>query len=112
MLEQSEHLRESIRRVRAHRVRTPVLVLDDATEAGRWLTGMVLEGSPFSAFRQHHGFAVRLSNPYSGHERGSVRKAVGFLRRNPMVPVPEAPDRGSGSGPAAPLLRRPLLVWR
>ena len=30
-------------------------------------------------------------NPYAGHEKGSVENAVGFLRRNLMVPVPAAP---------------------
>ena len=28
----------------------------------------------------------------ANHEKGSVENAVGFLRRNLMVPVPEAED--------------------
>lgn len=72
----------------------PVLVLDNATEAGRMLAGVVRESSLFSAFRQHHGFEVRFCNPASGWEKGSVENAVGFLRRNLMVPVPEAADLG------------------
>lgn len=70
----------------------PLLVLDNATEAGRRMAGVVRESSLFSAFRQHHGFEVRFCNPYAGHEKGSVENAVGFLRRNAMVPVPDVPD--------------------
>lgn len=72
----------------------PVMVLDNATEAGRRLAGTVRESSLFSAFRQHHGFEVRFCNPRAGHEKGSVENAVGFIRRNLMVPVPEAADLG------------------
>ncbi len=73
----------------------PVLVLDNATEAGRRLAGVVRESSLFSAFRQHRGFTARFCNPHSGHGKGSVENAVGFLRRNLMVPVPEAPGLGA-----------------
>ena len=69
-----------------------MVVLDNATEAGRRLAGIVRESSLFLAFRQHHGFEVRFCNPRSGHEKGSVENAVGFIRRNLMVPVPEALD--------------------
>lgn len=33
---------------------------------------------------------VRFCNPYSGNEKGSVENAVGYLRRNLMVPKPAA----------------------
>ena len=96
MSERSECLCESMLAVFEHIGGVPpVLVLDNATEAGRRLAGVVRESSLFSAFRQHHGFTVRFCNPYSGHEKGSVENAVGFLRRNLMVPVPEAPDLGA-----------------
>ena len=93
MSERSECLCESMLAVFEHIGGVPpVLVLDSATEAGRRLAGVVRESSLFAAFRQHHGLAVRFCNPRSGHEKGSAGNAVGFLRRNLMVPVPEAPD--------------------
>ncbi|WP_033508007.1 Mu transposase domain-containing protein, partial [Bifidobacterium pullorum] len=38
----------------------------------------------------HHRIEVRFCNPSSGWEKGSVENAVGFLRRNLMVPPPNA----------------------
>lgn len=66
------------------------LVLDNATECGRRVGGVVRESSLFSALRAHYGCSATYCNPYSGHEKGSVENAVGFLRRNLMVPVPSA----------------------
>lgn len=64
------------------------MVLDNATEAGRMVRGEVTESRPFSQFRAHYRFESRYCNPYSGNEKGSVENAVGFLRRNLLVPVP------------------------
>ena len=36
------------------------------------------------------GAGTRFCNPYAGHEKGSVENAVGFVRRNLMVPEPSA----------------------
>ncbi len=44
----------------------------------------------FSLFCAHYGFETRFCNPYSGWEKGSTENAVGFLRRNLMVPTPSA----------------------
>lgn len=91
MSQRSECLCESMMQVLEHIGGVPrTLVLDNATEAGRRLSGVVRESALFTAFRQHLGFTVRFCNPYAGHEKGSVENAVGFLRRNLMVPVPEA----------------------
>ncbi len=68
----------------------PEAVLDNATEAGRRVAGVVRESSLFSAFRAHTGMRTKYCNPHSGHEKGSVENAVGFLRRNMMVPLPVA----------------------
>ena len=65
-----------------------LLVLDNATEAGRRVRGEVTESRLFSLFRAHYRVASRYCNPYSGNEKGSVENAVGFLRRNLLVPVP------------------------
>ena len=64
------------------------IVLDNATEAGRRIRGKVSESHLFSLFRAHYRMGSRYCNPYSGNEKGSVENAVGFLRRNLLVPVP------------------------
>ena len=65
-----------------------VMVLDNATEADRMVCGEVTESRLFSQFRAHYRFEARYCNPYSGNEKGPVENAVGFLRRNLLVPVP------------------------
>ena len=65
-----------------------LVVLDNATEAGRMVRGEVTESALFSQFKGHYRFESRYCNPYSGNEKGSVENAVGFLRRNLLVPVP------------------------
>lgn len=90
-LERSERLCWGLRLVFEWAGRAPrVLVLDNATEAGRMLRGIVTESELFSHFRAHYRCEVRFCNPHSGNEKGSVENAVGFLRRNLLVPVPEA----------------------
>ena len=65
----------------------PVIVMDNATGAGRRnAKGEVALTGVFSAFVAHYRLEVRFCNPYSGNEKGSVENAVGFLRRNLMVP--------------------------
>lgn len=44
----------------------------------------------FSLFCAHYGFEPRFRDPCSGHGKGSVENAVGFVRRNLMVPMPSA----------------------
>ncbi|WP_165443719.1 IS21 family transposase [Olsenella sp. Marseille-P4559] len=66
-----------------------VLVPDDATEAGRMLRGVVTESELFSHFRAHYRLESRCRDPCPGNERGPVENAVGPLRRNLPVPVPE-----------------------
>lgn len=46
------------------------------------------ESHLFSLFRAHYRAGSRYCNPYSGNEKGAVENAVGFLRRNLLVPVP------------------------
>jgi len=66
------------------------LVFDNATGIGRRVGPKVVESKLFSAFKLHYRSESRYCNPYSGHEKGNVENAVGFLRRNLMVPEPEA----------------------
>ena len=65
------------------------LVFDNATGIGRRTGTKVIETKLFSAFKLHYRSQSRYCNPYSGHEKGNVENAVGFLRRNLMVPEPE-----------------------
>ena len=66
------------------------LIFDNATGVGRRTGTEVIESKLFAAFKLHYRAAARYCNPYSGHEKGNVENAVGFLRRNLMVPEPEA----------------------
>lgn len=66
------------------------MVFDNATGIGRRVGTKVVETKLFAAFKLHYRTESRYCNPYSGHEKGSVENAVGFLRRNFMVPEPEA----------------------
>ena len=52
--------------------------------------GTVTQTVMFQRFCAQYGFEARFCNPYSGNEKGSVENAVGFVRRNLMVPVPSA----------------------
>lgn len=87
--ERSECLCDGLRGIFERIGRAPsLLVLDNATEAGRMVRGEVTESRLFSQFRAHYRCASRYCNPYSGNEKGSVENAVGFLRRNLLVPEP------------------------
>lgn len=50
----------------------------------------VVETKLFSAFKAHYRSSARYCNPEKRNEKGNVENAVGFLRRNFMVPVPAA----------------------
>jgi hypothetical protein len=79
-------------RVRLRIGRVPgVLVFDNATGVGHRFGREVTMTRVFNAFQAHYRIGeVRFCNPYSGNEKGSVENAVGFLRRNLMVPMPKA----------------------
>jgi len=47
------------------------------------------EQQTFVAFRSHYLFASHFCTPGQGHEKGGVEHAVGFGRRNFMVPIPK-----------------------
>ena len=44
------------------------------------------------AFRSHWGYQSEYCNPARGNEKGGVENALGWYRRNFLVPVPEAGD--------------------
>lgn len=63
------------------------IVFDNATGIGRVICKVLEENEMFTRFKLHYGFESRFCNPYSGHEKGSVEKNVGFLRSNILTPV-------------------------
>ena len=88
--ERSECLCDGLVRIFEACGRSPrAIVLDNATEAGRRLGGIVRESKLFSQLRAHYIIESRYCSPNSGNEKGSVENAVGLLRRNLLVPVPE-----------------------
>lgn len=70
----------------------PVLIYDNLSSAVR----KVLRGrkreeqEAFVRFRAYHSFEARFCNPGEGHEKGGVEGLVGYVRRNYLVPVPQA----------------------
>ena len=89
--ETAECVCHGLRRVFEHIGAAPRhLVFDNATGIGRRVGTKVVETKLFGAFKLHYRSESRYCNPYSGHEKGNVENAVGFLRRNLMVPEPEA----------------------
>lgn len=63
-------------------------VFDNGAGVGHKHAGQVVESELFARFRAHARFEAIFCNPYSGNEKGSVENAVGYLRRNLMVPTP------------------------
>ena len=70
----------------------PVIVLDNATEAGRRWRDIVVESDLFRRLRLRYGFEPRFCNPNAGREKGNVEGKVGYTRRRFFVPVPTIGD--------------------
>lgn len=87
--ETSECVCEGLRTIFEHVGRVPTrIVFDNATGIGKRIKQEVTTTKLFTAFRLHYRFTADFTNPYSGNEKGSVENAVGFIRRNMLVPVP------------------------
>lgn len=68
-----------------------VLVFGNATGAAhRVAWDKITIVDVFRRFVEHYRVEVRFRNPASGWEKGNAENAVGFLRRNLMVPMPNA----------------------
>jgi hypothetical protein len=50
------------------------------------------EQETFTRFRSHYLFESHFCTPGQGHEKGGVESAVGYARRNFLVPMPEVAD--------------------
>lgn len=66
----------------------PLLIFDNATGVGRRIGDAIHESELFSRFRAHYHFRVRFCNPYSGWEKGNVKRKVDYNRANLFVPIP------------------------
>ena len=69
----------------------PTLIYDNLkTAIKEILTGKKrVEQEEFQKFRAYYSFEARFCNPGKGHEKGGVEGAIGFARRNYMVPFPK-----------------------
>ena len=47
---------------------------------------------PFKSFVEHYGFKPVFMSSYAGNEKGAVENALGYLRRNLLVPLPIIAD--------------------
>lgn len=65
------------------------VVFDSAAGVGRKTCDIIRATRLSEACGAHYGFAYRLCNPHSGHEKGDVENEVGTIRRNLFVPVPQ-----------------------
>jgi transposase len=87
--ETSECVCEGLRTIFEHVGRVPTrIVFDNATGVGKRMGKEVTTTKLFTAFKLHYRFTAEFTNPYSGNEKGNVENAVGFIRRNALVPVP------------------------
>jgi transposase len=70
----------------------PVLIYDNLTTAvQKVLRGKKrLEQEAFTRFHAYYNFTPRFCNVASGHEKGGVEGLIGYVRRNYLVPIPEA----------------------
>ena len=50
------------------------------------------EQTAFMRFRSHYLFESRFCTPGQGHEKGGVESAVGYSRRNFLMPIPTVAD--------------------
>lgn len=71
--------------------------------AGGTSRGEAAESRLSSLFRAHYRCASRYCNPCSGNGKGSVENAVGFVRRNLLVPVPSVGSLGELNGLPGPV---------
>ena len=70
----------------------PVLIYDNLTTAvQKVLRGKRrLEQEAFVKFHAYYNFTPRFCNLSSAHEKGGVESLIGYVRRNYLVPIPEA----------------------
>jgi transposase len=68
----------------------PTIVYDNLTSAvQRVFQGRSrIEQESFRTFRSYYSFEARFCNPGCAHEKGDTEGAIGYIRRNYLVPVP------------------------
>lgn len=70
----------------------PVIVYDNLTSAvQKVLQGRTrVEQESFRKLRAYYSFEARFCNPGCAHEKGGTEGAIGYVRRNYLVPIPVA----------------------
>jgi transposase len=70
----------------------PIIIYDNLTTAvQKVLKGKGrIEQEGFVKFRAYYNFEAHFCTPGEGHEKGGVEGMVGYVRRNYMVPIPQA----------------------
>lgn len=87
--ETAECVCDGLRTIFEHVGRAPTrIVFDNATGVGRRVRKEITTTKLFQAFTLHYRFTAVFTNPDSGNEKGSVENAVGYIRRNALVPIP------------------------
>lgn len=87
--ETAECVCDGLRTIFEHVGRVPArMVFDNATGIGKRINKEVTTTKLFEAFKLHYRFTATFTNPNSGNGKGSVENAVGYIRRNTLVPVP------------------------
>ena len=87
--ETAECVCDGLRTIFEHVGRAPArIVFDNATGVGRRVRNEITTTKLFEAFKLHYRFTAVFTNPDSGNEKGSVENAVGYIRRNALVPIP------------------------
>ena len=88
--ETAECVCEGLRQIFEHVGHAPhTIVFDNATGVGkRDRARRVTTTRLFELFKLHYRVQARFTSPNSGNEKGSVENAVGFIRRNFLVPIP------------------------
>ena len=74
------------------------VILDNATECGRKICGVIRTSELFGLFAAHFGFEYVFCNPGSGNEKGGVENKVGAIRRRLFVPLPRFDDLRAYNG--------------
>lgn len=92
----------------------PVIVLGNATEAGRRWRDVIVESDLFRRLRPRHGFTARFCNPNAGKEKGNVEGLCALAHRPSYMPYGAMCRAAAGAAPAleirhiAPGCQRPL----
>lgn len=91
--ENAECVCEGLKRIFDYVGGVPVrAVFDNGAGIGKKVYDKIRLTELFGLFKLHYRFEVTLCNTGVGREKGSVENAVGTIRRNMFVPIPDVSD--------------------